>query len=122
VRVRRFAPSPRRCRFWGRSLEPALALGDPRGARRRGGGEPRELDGVALALSTGTEVRLIRAARPSTNLGLGDRRANSVRAYLERLGANRPQLTATTRGALDAEGRHEGGWRVDRRVDLRLAN
>jgi peptidoglycan-associated lipoprotein len=55
------------------------------------------------------------------NMGLGTRRAETVGAYLQRLGVPPAQLTKTTRGELDASGTDEPGWRVDRRVDLKLA-
>lgn len=55
------------------------------------------------------------------NLGLGARRAETVGAYLLRLGVPSNQLTRTTRGELDAAGTDEQGWRTDRRVDLKLA-
>jgi peptidoglycan-associated lipoprotein len=56
------------------------------------------------------------------NLALGSRRAESVASYLERLGVASAKISDTTRGALDATGRDEAGWRLDRRVDLRLAD
>jgi outer membrane protein OmpA-like peptidoglycan-associated protein len=54
------------------------------------------------------------------NLGLGDRRANSVGTYLEHLGVAATAIRATTRGALDAHGHDDDSWRVDRRVDVEL--
>ena len=54
------------------------------------------------------------------NMSLGDRRAHSVSTYLERLGVTAGAIQATTRGALDAEGHDESGWKVDRRVDVGL--
>ena len=54
------------------------------------------------------------------NLGLGSRRAASVSQYLARLGVGQPQLGVTTRGAIDATGTDESGWRQDRRVDIQL--
>ena len=39
---------------------------------------------------------------------------------LRRLGVESAQLTATTRGEIDATGADETGWREDRRVDLEL--
>ncbi|MGE0869147.1 MAG: OmpA family protein [Kofleriaceae bacterium] len=56
------------------------------------------------------------------NLGLGSRRAESVSAYLKRLGVAPTQLSATTRGEVDASGVDESGWHRDRRVDLKLVN
>jgi len=54
------------------------------------------------------------------NLGLGDRRAGRVRDYLIRLGVAPTQLSATTRGELDARGNDEPTWSDDRRVEIRL--
>ena len=56
------------------------------------------------------------------NLGLGTRRAGSVKTFLERLGVNGGQLGETTRGALDANGNDENGWSLDRRVDITLGS
>ena len=56
------------------------------------------------------------------NLGLGTRRAESVRSYLQRLGVPSTRLSPTTRGELDAAGSDETGWQRDRRVDLELVN
>ena len=56
------------------------------------------------------------------NLGLGTRRAGSVKMFLERLGVNGGQLGETTRGALDANGNDENGWSLDRRVDITLGS
>jgi peptidoglycan-associated lipoprotein len=54
------------------------------------------------------------------NLGLGAQRARAVSVYLARLGVPEPQLSETTRGAIDASGTDEASWRKDRRVDLDL--
>jgi peptidoglycan-associated lipoprotein len=86
------------------------------------------LDLLATCLTTGKlkgkAVSLIGRADPrgtdEYNLGLGSRRANSVSQYLGRLGVGAPQLAVTTRGALDATGTDEAGWRHDRRVDVQL--
>ncbi len=56
------------------------------------------------------------------NLALGNRRAYSVRSYLQRLGVPPDRLSPTTRGEIDATGAEEAGWQTDRRVDLELAN
>jgi len=72
----------------------------------------------------GKGIRLIGRADPrgtdEYNLGLGTRRAETVSSYLQRLGVPAQQLSQTTRGDLDAAGRDEPGWRLDRRVDLQL--
>lgn len=74
----------------------------------------------------GRNVQLTGRADPrgtdEYNLGLGTRRAESVRSYLQRLGVPGGQLSATTRGELDASGTDESGWQRDRRVDLQLVN
>jgi peptidoglycan-associated lipoprotein len=72
----------------------------------------------------GKSVELVGRSDPrgtdEYNLGLGTRRAETVSNYLQRLGVPPRQLTATTRGDLDALGKDEIGWRDDRRVDLQL--
>ena len=40
---------------------------------------------------------------------------------LGRLGVAQTQMGVTTRGALDASGTDEAGWKEDRRVDIQLA-
>jgi peptidoglycan-associated lipoprotein len=52
------------------------------------------------------------------NLALSDRRAQSVRAYLVRLGVADGGLKTTARGEIDATGTDEAGWSKDRRVDF----
>ncbi|HEY1816990.1 MAG TPA: OmpA family protein [Kofleriaceae bacterium] len=54
------------------------------------------------------------------NMGLGSRRAGTVRDFLQHLGVNHGQLAQTTRGSLDANGADENGWKQDRRVDITL--
>jgi peptidoglycan-associated lipoprotein len=84
---------------------------------------------LATCLTTGAlkgkSVLMIGRADPrgteEYNLGLGSRRAHSVSQYLGRLGVGEPQMAVTTRGALDATGTDEAGWRQDRRVDVQLA-
>jgi peptidoglycan-associated lipoprotein len=86
------------------------------------------LDQLATCLTTGAlkgkAVALIGRADPrgteEYNLGLGSRRASSVSQYLGRLGVTDPQMTVTTRGALEAAGTDEAGWKQDRRVDIQL--
>jgi peptidoglycan-associated lipoprotein len=88
------------------------------------------LDQIATCLTTGAlkgkAVALIGRADPrgteEYNLGLGSRRSHSVSQYLGRLGVTEPQMQVTTRGALEATGTDESGWKVDRRVDVQLAN
>jgi peptidoglycan-associated lipoprotein len=86
------------------------------------------LDQLATCLTNGAAkgkaVALIGRADPrgteEYNLGLGSRRANSVSQYLGRLGVGAGQMAVTTRGALEATGTDEAGWRNDRRVDVQL--
>ncbi len=52
------------------------------------------------------------------NLALTDRRARSVKDYIERLGIPATRLRPLPRGSLDASGTNESGWSRDRRVDL----
>ena len=86
------------------------------------------LDHVATCLTSGPlkgqKVKLVGRADPrgtaEYNLGLGSRRSESVVQYLRRLGVEPRQLTATTRGDIDARGQDESSWRQDRRVDLEL--
>lgn len=88
------------------------------------------LDQLATCLTSGAAkgkaVSLIGRADPrgteEYNLGLGSRRAASVSQYLARLGVGEPQMSVSTRGALDATGTDESGWRNDRRVDVQLRN
>jgi peptidoglycan-associated lipoprotein len=88
------------------------------------------LEQVATCLTKGPlkdqPVRLVGRADPrgteEYNLGLGSRRATTVREYLQRLGVSGNQLSQTTRGDLDANGSDETSWRSDRRVDLELRN
>lgn len=88
------------------------------------------LDQLATCLTTGAlkgkSVALIGRADPrgteEYNLGLGSRRAHSVSQYLGRLGVGETQMQVTTRGAIDATGTDEAGWRQDRRVDVQLAS
>jgi peptidoglycan-associated lipoprotein len=73
----------------------------------------------------GKNVELIGRADPrgeqEYNMGLGSSRATSARAYLRSLGIADTRLSETSRGALDATGKDEEGWALDRRVDVRAA-
>lgn len=74
----------------------------------------------------GKAVQLVGRADPrgtdEYNLGLGTRRAETVRSYLLRLGVPGDRLSPTTRGEIDANGVDESSWQRDRRVDLQLVN
>ena len=53
------------------------------------------------------------------NLGLGDRRANSVKKYLESMGVDGKRLETLSKGSTDAkQGGGESEWQKDRRVDF----
>jgi peptidoglycan-associated lipoprotein len=88
------------------------------------------LDQVASCITSGPlkgrKVKLVGRADPrgteEYNLALGDRRAASVVDYLKHLGVSGTQVATSTRGDLDASGRDEAGWRIDRRVDIQLLN
>lgn len=88
------------------------------------------LQQVANCLTKGPlhdkRVQLVGRADPrgtdEYNLGIGSRRAETVRSYLQRLGVPAARLTPTTRGEIDAAGTNEVGWQRDRRVDLELVN
>jgi peptidoglycan-associated lipoprotein len=74
----------------------------------------------------GRTVQLVGRADPrgteEYNLGLGTRRAETVRSYLLRLGVPGDRVSPTTRGEIDASGSDESSWQRDRRVDLELVN
>lgn len=83
---------------------------------------------VAKCLTTGPlagrKVKLTGRADPrgeqEYNMNLGEHRATSVRKYLVSLGVPDDRMKETSRGALDATGTDEAGWRNDRRVDVSL--
>jgi len=53
------------------------------------------------------------------NLGLGDRRANAVKRYLESLGVDAARLETLSKGSTDAkQGGGDSEWQKDRRVDF----
>jgi peptidoglycan-associated lipoprotein len=53
------------------------------------------------------------------NLGLGDRRANAVKRYLETLGIDSKRLEILSKGSTDAkQGGTDADWAKDRRVDF----
>jgi peptidoglycan-associated lipoprotein len=53
------------------------------------------------------------------NVGLGDRRANSVKKYLESLGVDAHRLETLSKGSTDAkQGGGDAEWQKDRRVDF----
>jgi peptidoglycan-associated lipoprotein len=86
------------------------------------------LEKVATCLTTGPlkgrSVELVgRADERGTveyNMALGDHRADQVLKFLQQRGVAR--VKETSRGALDAKGHDENGWKEDRRVDLVLGS
>jgi peptidoglycan-associated lipoprotein len=88
------------------------------------------LDQVATCLTAGPlkgkKVQLVGRADPrgteEYNLALGDIRAMEVVRYLLEVGVDDAQLAVLTRGELDATGRDDRSWQLDRRVDLQLMN
>jgi len=52
------------------------------------------------------------------NLALSDKRAQSVKDRLGRLGVAASNMKVSARGEMDATGKDEAGWAKDRRVDL----
>jgi outer membrane protein OmpA-like peptidoglycan-associated protein len=86
------------------------------------------LEKVATCLTSGPlkgrSVELVGRADPrgtvEYNMALGDHRADQVLKFLQQRGVAR--VKETSRGALDAQGRDENGWRQDRRVDLVLGS
>jgi peptidoglycan-associated lipoprotein len=70
----------------------------------------------------GRSITLIGRADPrgaqEYNMALGERRSDAAMKYLTDLGVGARQMGETSRGALDAKGSDEAGWRDDRRVDI----
>lgn len=87
------------------------------------------LEGIAKCLTTGPlkgrSVDLVGRADPrgeqEYNMSLGARRARAVHGFMTQLGVPGDKLHETSRGELDASGTDESGWRLDRRVDVKLA-
>ena len=52
------------------------------------------------------------------NLALSDRRAQSVKKYIENLGVKNRLLRAVPKGKTEAKGTDEASWAKDRRVDV----
>jgi len=52
------------------------------------------------------------------NLALGDRRAQAVKRYLERLGVQAARLRAVSKGKLEASGTDQASWTRDRKVQF----
>jgi peptidoglycan-associated lipoprotein len=86
------------------------------------------LSQVATCLTTGPlkgrNVELIGRADPrgsaQYNMALGAHRAHRVTDFLQQHGV--AHVRETSRGAIDATGHDDSGWRTDRRVDLVLGS
>ncbi len=74
----------------------------------------------------GRQLRLVGHADPrgdeEYNLVLGGSRADGVRGFLVERGLARQQVATSSRGEMDARGKDDPSWAVDRRVDVLLAN
>jgi peptidoglycan-associated lipoprotein len=87
------------------------------------------LDSLATCFTSGPmkgkKLSLVGHADPrgtaEYNTSLGQSRADAVAGYLMGKGVERANVTATSRGAMDATGREETGWAHDRRVDVMIA-
>ena len=92
--------------------------------------EKAVLEQVAKCLTTGPlkgrAVDLVGRADPrgetEYNMTLGAKRARAAHTFLAGLGVANDKLFDTSRGELDATGTDEGGWKRDRRVDIKLRN
>ena len=90
--------------------------------------EKQVLDQIAKCMTSGPlkgkSVKLVGRADPrgeqEYNMELGENRASGVKKYLAGMGVEAQRMALTSRGALDATGSDEEGWRKDRRVDITL--
>jgi len=87
--------------------------------------ERPKLDAVIKWLAANPEKNLVLIGHcdwrgtAEYNLGLGDHRANSVKRYLESLGADTKRLETLSKGSTDSkQGGSESDWAKDRRVDF----
>jgi peptidoglycan-associated lipoprotein len=87
------------------------------------------LDALATCFSTGPlrerTMDLVGHCDPrgdaEYNMLLGDRRAQSVKDYIETRGLTPSRMQTSSRGEMDATGYDEATWALDRRVDVMLA-
>lgn len=92
-------------------------------------GAAAALDALGRCFTTGPlrgkGMKLVGHADPrgesEYNLGLGQRRAGSVEAYLAKTGVEASHMATSSRGELDATGTDEQGWARDRKVDVLLS-
>jgi peptidoglycan-associated lipoprotein len=54
------------------------------------------------------------------NMSLGARRSDAAQQFLVRVGLAPTRIRSTSRGQLDATGKDESTWALDRRVDIDL--
>jgi peptidoglycan-associated lipoprotein len=88
------------------------------------------LNSIAVCFTTGPlknkSMRLVGRADPrgasDYNMTLGQSRADAVEKYLTNKGLEKGKAESTSRGAIDATGQDEAGWKRDRRVDVVLGN
>lgn len=88
------------------------------------------LDKVAICFISGPlageQMNLTGHADPrgdeEYNEALGGNRSENVKSHLVTQGMKDENISATSRGELDATGNDEAGWREDRRVDVKLAS
>ena len=86
------------------------------------------LSAIAKCLTTGPlkgrSVDLVGRADPrgetEYNMTLGAKRARHVHNFMGSAGVPQDKMHDTSRGELDATGKDEAGWRLDRRVDVKL--
>ena len=86
------------------------------------------LSAIAKCMTTGPlkgrAVDLVGRADPrgesEYNMTLGARRARHVHNFMGTMGVPSDKMFDTSRGELDASGKDESGWRLDRRVDVKL--
>ena len=83
---------------------------------------------VAKCVTTGPlaghAVKLVGRADPrgetEYNMSLGARRADAAQQFLVKAGVVPAHVATTSRGELDATGKDESTWALDRRVDVDL--
>ncbi len=82
----------------------------------RGNGDQLRLSGVAVRLEGHADER----GDEEYNLALGERRANSVKQYLENLGVDGSRMRTLSFGEAKpaVPGHTEDAWRYNRRVEL----
>jgi peptidoglycan-associated lipoprotein len=89
------------------------------------------LDGIAACMQEGgalarQSVTVVGHADPrgteDYNRGLGMRRADAARRYLESKGIPASRVNVRTRGEAEAKGTDVSGWQLDRHVEIEEAN